>query len=285
MTHYFQFYRPTSNITTTTPNNSIQIPETIQEPNASYDSNTELIIDETVEDPELVIDEKVDDDSELIIDDHVDEHMDERLGEHELIIDEHIDESEEKIDENMDSMPTQETKATLVETYMETTVHDRKMPQVIIPKNLIHPSTTRQLQPIVIKYSRKNLETNENTTIALPRTEIFKVETPEVDSLKTEMGEFHVKETEQINLEPTENSTTKHLELVQPIVIQCSMKNLETNENTTIAIPRTEIIKAETPEVDPLKTEMGEFHVKEDEQTTLEPTENCETDEGYHTGI
>ena len=185
----------------------------------------------------------------------------------------------------MDSMPTQETKATLVENYMETTVHDRKMPQVIIPKNLIHPSTTRQLQPIVIKYSRKNLETNENTTITVPRTEIFKVETPEVDSLKTEMGEFHVKKAEQINLEPTENSATKHLELVQPIVIQCSMKNLETNENTTIAIPRTEIIKVETPEVDPLKTEMGEFHVKEGEQITLEPTENCETDEGYHTGI
>ena len=89
--HYFLFCRPTSNITTTTPNSSIQIPETIQEPNASYDSNTELIIDETFEDPELVIDEKVDDDSELIIDEHVDEHIDEHLGEHELIIDEHID--------------------------------------------------------------------------------------------------------------------------------------------------------------------------------------------------
>ena len=63
------------------------------------------------------------------------------------------------------------------------------------------------------------------------------------------------------------------------------MKNLETNENTTIAIPRTEIIKVETPEVDPLKTEMGEFHVKEAEQISLEPTENCETDEGYHTGM
>ena len=185
----------------------------------------------------------------------------------------------------MDSMPTQETKAILVENYMETTVHDRKMPQVIIPKHLIHPSTTRQLQPIVIKYSRKNLETNEKTTIAIPRTEIFKVGKPKVDSVKTEMGEFHVKEAEQIKLEPTENSTTKQLELVQPIVIQCLMKNLETNENTTIAIPRTEIIKAETPEVDPLKTEMGEFHVKEAEQTSLEPTENSETDEGYHTGM
>ena len=108
----------------------------------------------------------------------------------------------------MDAMPTQETNATLVENYMETTVHDRKMPQVIIPKNLIHPSTTRQLQPIVIKYSRKNLETNENTTIAIPRTEIFKVEAPEVDPLKTEMGEFHVKEAEQISLEPTENCET-----------------------------------------------------------------------------
>merc|ERR1739844_753833 len=103
---------------TTTPNNSSQIPETIQEPNASYDSNTELIIDEPFEDPELVIDEKVDDDSELIIDEHVDEHIDEHLGEHELIIDEHIDEPELKIDENMDSMPTQETKAILVENYM-----------------------------------------------------------------------------------------------------------------------------------------------------------------------
>ena len=238
MIHHFQFCRPTSNITTTTPNNSIQIPETIQEPNASYDSNTELIIDETFEDPELVIDEKVDDDSELIIDEHfdehidehvdehlgehdliIDEHIDEHLSEHELIIDEHIDEPELKIDENMDSMPTQETKATLVENYMETTVHDRKMPQVIIPKNLIHPSTTKQL------------------------------------------------------------------ELVQPILIQCSMKNLETNEKTTIAIPRTEIIKTETPEVDPLKTEMGEFHVKEAEHISLEPTENSEIDEGYHTGM
>ena len=196
-----------------------------------------------------------------------------------------MDEPELKIDENMDSMPTLETKATLVENYMETTVHDRKMPQVIIPKNLIHPSTTRQLQPIVIKYSRKNLETNENTTIAVPRTEIFKVETPEVDFLKTEMGKFHVKKAEQINLEPTENSVTKQLELVQPIVIQCSMKNLETNENTTIAIPRTEIFKVEAPEVDPLKTEMGEFHVKEAEQISLVPTENSETDEGYHTGM
>ena len=119
----------------------------------------------------------------------------------------------------MDSMPTQETKAILVENYMKTTVHDRKMPQVIIPKHLIKPPTTRQLQ------------------------------------------------------------------LVQPIGIQCSMKNLETNENTTIAIPRTEIIKAEIPEVDPLKTEMGEFHVKEAEQISLEPTENSETDEGYHTGM
>ena len=183
---YFQFCRPTSNITTTTPNNSIKIPETIQEPNASYDSNTELIIDETFEDPELVIDEKVEDDSELIVDEHVDEHIDEHLGEHELIIDEHIDEPELKIDENMDSMPTQETKAILVENYMKTTVHDRKMPQVIIPKNLIHPSTTRQLQPIVIKYSRKNLETNENTTIAIPRTEIFKVETPKCVKLLNE---------------------------------------------------------------------------------------------------
>ena len=229
----------------------------------------------------MVIDEKVDDESELIIDEHVDEHV----GEHELIIDEHIDEPELKIDENMGSMPTQETTATLIENYMETTVHDRKMPQVIIPKNLIHPSTTRQLQPIVIKYSRKNLETNENTTIAVPRTEIFKVETPEVDFLKTEMGKFHVKKAEQIKLEPTENSASKQLELVQPIVIQCSMKNLETNENTTIAIPRTEIFKVETPEVDPLETEMGEFHVKEAEQINLEPTENCETDEGYHTGM
>ena len=196
-----------------------------------------------------------------------------------------MDEPELKIDENMDSMPTLETKATLVENYMETTVHDRKMPQVIIPKNLIHPSTTRQLQPIVIKYSRKNLETNENTTIAVPRTEIFKVETPEVDFLKTEMGKFHVKKAEQIKLEPTENSATRQLELVQPIVIQCSMKNLETNENTTIAIPRTKIFKVEAPEVDPLETEMGEFHVKEAEQTGLEPAENCETDEGYHTGM
>ena len=108
----------------------------------------------------------------------------------------------------MDSMQTQETMATLVENYTETTVHDRKMPQVIIPKNLIHPSTTRQLQPIIIKYSRKNLETNENTTIAIPRTEIFKVETPEVDPLKTEMGEIHVKEAEQTSLEPTENCET-----------------------------------------------------------------------------
>ena len=196
-----------------------------------------------------------------------------------------MDEPELKIDENMDSMPTQETKATLVETYMETTVHDRKMPQVIIPKNLIHPSKTRQLQPIVIKYSRKDLETNENTIIAVPRTEIFKVETPEVDSLKTGMGKFHVKKAEQIKLEPTENSASKQLELVQPIVIQCSMKNLETKENTTIAIPRTEIFKVETSEVDPLKTEIGEFHVKEAEQISLEPTENCETDEGYHTGM
>ena len=102
----------------------------------------------------------------------------------------------------MDSMPTQETKAILVENYMETTVHDRKMPQVIIPKNLIHPSTTRQLQPI--QYSRRN----ENTTIAIPRTEIFKVETPKFESVKTEMGEFHVKEAEQTSLEPTENSET-----------------------------------------------------------------------------
>merc|ERR1719350_351391 len=161
------------------------------------------------------------------------------------------------------------------------------MPQVIIPKHLIKPPTTRQLQlvqPIGIKCSMKNLQTNENTTIAIPRTEIFKVETPKVNSVKTEMGEFHVKEAEQIKLEPTENSTTKQLEIVQPIVIQCLMKNLETNENTTIAIPRTEIIKAETPEVDPLKTEMGEFHVKEADQISLEPTENSETDEGYHTG-
>ena len=188
----------------------------------------------------------------------------------------------------MDSMPTQETKAILVENYMKTTVHDRKMPQVIIPKHLIKPPTTRQLQlvqPIGIQCSMKNLETNENTTIAIPRTEIFKVETPKVNSVKTEMGEFHVKEAEQIKLEPTENSTTKQLELVQPIVIQCLMKNLETNEKTTIAIPKTEIIKAETPEVDPLKTEMGEFHVKEADQISLEPTENSETDEGYHTGM
>ena len=119
----------------------------------------------------------------------------------------------------MDSFPTQETKKILVENYMETTVHDRKMPQVIIPKNLIQPSTTRQL------------------------------------------------------------------ELVQvPIVLQCSIKNLETNENTTIAIPRTEIIKAEIPEVDPLETEMGEFHLKEAEQISLESTKNSEIDEGYHTG-
>merc|ERR1719350_1195424 len=161
------------------------------------------------------------------------------------------------------------------------------MPQVIIPKHLIKPPTTRQLQlvqQIGIQCSMKNLETNENTKITIPRTEIFKVETPKVDSVKTEMGKFHVKEAEQIKLEPTENSTTKQLELVQPIVIQCLMKNLETNENTTIDIPRTEIIKAETPEVDPLETEMGECHVKEAEQISLEPTENCETDEGYHTG-